>query len=91
MKKREAYVRVTLCATENLEVLVGVEIGEGEDPSILYAEVRAAVWPVDIVDKNDMQIGKTVEEMIRFHYPGRSYFLEVGRGAGDEYVQIFQP
>ena len=39
----------------------------------------------------DDTLAATVERQIKLALPGYSYFIEIGRGNLDEYVQIYQP
>lgn len=97
--KRKAYLRVTEHITEGLttpiEVIVGVELQPLVALSVQYSNLREnmrrMLTPSRLRNYADDTIAYTLEEMIGHAYNGRSYFIEVGRGNRDEYVQVFEP
>jgi hypothetical protein len=97
LRRRYAYARVSVKVGE-VEVVAGVEMrdawGDGV-PTLpeLYWQVRETVVRVATVMAGcpDDQIAYHVESHLRERFGAdRSYFIEVGRGALDEYVQVFQ-
>jgi hypothetical protein len=95
MKRRYFYARVTRSTSDKqVEVVAGVEVKKGEPVARIYDETR------EILDQfhddvllafSDQALAEEYERLIKAHWPdGRSYFLEIGHGAGDEYVQVYQ-
>ena len=96
--KRKAYVRVSHKITHlsvPIEIVAGVELDTLFPVSKQYAELRNnivySVSPTALNNYSDAEIATSIEARIIDQYPGKSYFLEVGRGALDEYVQVFEP
>lgn len=95
---RYAYVRVvlrrTITAGEVVEIIVGVEHEPASLSSEEYVAVRAILeerlTEMFVWRANDDDLAEAVESAILFHFPGRSYFLEIGRGALDEWVQVYE-
>lgn len=103
LQARYRYARVTFRLfgdPENVEVIVGVQIPTSV-PSIsaFYRVVRRCLQgTADLLLTSgapDDTIASGIEARIRedeeLWEPGRSYFVEVGRGNRDEYVQVFEP
>lgn len=97
--KRKAYVRVTEHITEGLttpiEIICGVELRPLVAITVQYNSLRAnmmrVLTPSRLRNYADDTIALALEERLGHAYPGRSYFIEVGRGNMDEYVQVFEP
>lgn len=93
MRRRYAYARVTIRMGE-IELVAGVELQPGEGLRVLYQEVRALVERILAtapIAWGDDQIAYLIESHLRLTFgPDRSYFIEVGRGSLDEYVQVYQ-
>jgi hypothetical protein len=99
MPDREAYVRVSVTRGE-VEAVAGLEFRQGDNVEKLYEAldiaIRYALWHtvlnIDTLDKvDDMLIAYACERQLRGAWPDRAYFLEVCRGPGDRWVQVFQP
>lgn len=100
MSQRKAYVRVveTLNPGEGyppIEIIAGVELHPNETVTSQYGVVRRcirrAISPTLLHNYSDAQINAAVEHEIVHTVPNRSYFIEVGRGAMDEYTQVYVP
>ena len=97
---RKAYVRVTYTIDEPLvepiEVIAGVELQQNLVLQYQYNELhkllRRALSPSTLRNFSDAELNSRVEQEILRRYPeGTSYFIEVGRGKLDQYVQVFNP
>lgn len=96
--KRQAYVRVVEVISHlevPIEIIVGVELHALLSVSAQYEDVRQTLKrglsPSILHNYSDASIAEVIEGQIKDRHPGRSYFIEVGRGNLDEYVQVFQP
>ena len=97
---RKAYVRVVYTIDEPLvepiEVIAGVELQPNLILQYQYNELhkvlRRALSPSTLRNFSDAELTGTVEQAILRRYPeGTSYFIEVGRGKLDQYVQVYHP
>jgi hypothetical protein len=96
--KRKAYVRVTETfdhLAEPVEVCVGVELSKVLTVKAQYVRlreyIRSAMSPWLLRNWSDEAIAGAIEAVIKDRYPEHiSYFIEVGRGKMDEYVQVFE-
>jgi len=98
LSKRQAYVRVVERIDHlavPIEIIAGVELDIMRSVSNQYREVReavrAALSPTVLHNYSDGIMAESVEAQLLRRYPGRSYFIEIGRGNLDEYVQVYQP
>lgn len=99
MNKRKAYVRVVWTIThlaEPIEIIAGVELDRIQPVRLQYAYLKklmeTVLSPSMLSNYADDTLAYKLEDHIRGHYgPGRSYFIEIGRGKLDEYVQVFEP
>lgn len=98
MNKRKAYVRVVWTIThlaEPIEITAGVELEHYLPVTQQYRNLRSmmetTLSPSRLSNFGDDLLAATLESSIRAWYPGKSYFIEVGRGKLDEYVQVFEP
>lgn len=95
---RKAYVRVTERFThlaEPLEVIAGVELRPVHSLTSQYTKLRGlmkvALAPSVLRNYSDEAIAASIELVIQANYPeSSSYFIEVGRGNLDQYVQVFE-
>ena len=102
IQSKYKFVRVTV-KHGDVEVIVGVDIGTETKPiADQYWEIRAivedrlSVDPLTTAETEwwkdpDDDIAARVETILRAAWPGRSYFIEVGRGTLNEWVQVYQP
>lgn len=98
---RHAYVRVTHHLNPEIpyvpiEVIAGVELQPMYTLRSQYDRLarvlKTAMTPVMAHNYSDEAINGAVEEAIKKEYGDKlSYFIEVGRGDMDEYVQVYQP
>jgi len=100
LSKRQAYVRVTetfeVPNGDPVEVIAGVELHPNITLRWQYDQLRRAVKvalsPSILRNYSDAGINGRVEDQIRQIFGNQvSYFIEVGRGKLDEYVQVYQP
>lgn len=104
LRSKYAYVRVTIKGNDLLgipvEVVVGVaytplsQAGERMSARAMYEQVRIAMEREllsRIPDEEDEELAAAAESVILKGWPGLSYFIEVGRGDLDQWVQVFQP
>lgn len=100
IEARYAYARVTFSGQSTsgqpVEAIVGVELDPTLLPSVAYEGVRAGIGGrVDIrkllETGDDVVIAAALEIEIKECWPGASYFIEVGRGLLNEWVQVFEP
>jgi hypothetical protein len=98
--KRKAYVRVTLTPAisdhTTIEIVGGVELSPDRtlrgQYDLLRSTMEQALAPGALFSWSDAAINAAVELAILNTYPrGVSYFVEVGRGVMDEYVQVYHP
>ena len=95
---RKAYVRVTERIThlaEPIEIIAGVELSRMKSVTSQYNRLRdalkVALSPSVLRNYDDDSIAASVELAIHKYYPFMpSYFIEVGRGNLDQYVQVFE-
>lgn len=89
-----AYARVVVKGTDSLgqkvEIIAGIEILD-DDHKELYEKVRKIISLDLDFNLSDIIIAARVEDLLSSCWPSRSYFLEVGRGDLDEWVQVFEP
>ena len=97
MRRRYFYARVTrasACKDGPVEIIAGVEVKQGELAREVYRETREILdqfRDVELRSFDDQLLANVTEQRIKHRWPdGRSYFLEVGRGPMDEYVQVYQ-
>jgi hypothetical protein len=98
LSKRHAYVRVVERIDHlavPIEVIVGVELHKLLTVKAQYDDVRTmirrALSPTMLRNYSDDALTEVIERHIQALYPGRSYFIEIGRGNLDEYVQVYVP
>jgi len=98
LNKRKAYVRVVERIdhlAEPIEIIAGVELDMMRSVTNQYRELRLliqhALSPSMLRNYNDGTLACALEDHIRVQHPGRSYFIEIGRGKLDQYVQVFEP
>lgn len=100
MSKRQAYARVTVSfavpSGDPIEVIAGIELHPYEPLRSQYDRLRKATTnalsPSSLRNYSDADINAAVERAIIETFGTRpSYFIEVGRGKLDEYVQVFLP
>lgn len=95
--KRHAYIRATRKLThlaEPIEIIAGVELNTLETVRAQYNRLHGllarALTPAMLRNYADDTMAAAVELAIQNTYGAEvSYFIEVGRGTQDEYVQVF--
>lgn len=88
---REAYVRYTW-EGPGIEVVVGLEWRDGEDPDGLWNELEFGLRQVITATgtHDDIELVRAIEDDIVENWPDRAYFMEVGDGEY-RHVQVYDP
>jgi hypothetical protein len=94
MKPRHAYARVTH-AQGNVEIVAGVAILPRERAAEVYKRIERTLslfLPSELTGRADDDLADDTERLLKFEFPDlydRGFFLEVGRGDLDQYVQVY--
>jgi hypothetical protein len=85
----ERYVKIEMDARYGRWVSIGLEYRDGDDILPLRLAMRACVW--DVGEHDEMAHAQEIGHALRYAWPGRAFFVELGSRESNDHVQVYQP